>query len=358
MLLGGDVTRARDLLRAAYDAEGAEGAVRHELAARLALADAVAGDHAAAVETMVAIASDAPGPRRLATADATRLTRAILLLDRGLPEAAGRLVGERAASTYGSLAPIALWLQVQLRLCADQPRDGLALLDRAVTEHAVEEGAVIARAVRAEVNVALGDLRAAWDAVDPGGPRAAWTAVAEATVLYVAGEFETVRYAARVARAGHALTPRESTRLRMLEAGSFVATGDQDGAVRLLGAVLGESRDDGWHPLGLGLPRPLVSFALDHGLLPAELSEPLGWIPGPVFTAPLSPRERAVLRLLIEGADRTGIAVRLGVSLNTVKTQLRGLYAKFGVTSRSEVLRKIELLPATWASGLPDHAAP
>ncbi len=54
-------------------------------------------------------------------------------------------------------------------------------------------------------------------------------------------------------------------------------------------------------------------------------------------TSMLSPREKEVLALLLEGKQRNEIAVILYVSENTVKKQITSIYAKLGVTTRSEL---------------------
>ena len=51
---------------------------------------------------------------------------------------------------------------------------------------------------------------------------------------------------------------------------------------------------------------------------------------------PLSEREGEVLRLIAAGLANKQIARRLDVSLNTVKTHARNIYAKLGVTSRTQ----------------------
>ena len=66
------------------------------------------------------------------------------------------------------------------------------------------------------------------------------------------------------------------------------------------------------------------------------------------FVEPLSQRESAVLRLL--GSELTGpdIARELVVSLSTVRTHTRSIYAKLGVTSRRAAVRRadeLNLLP-------------
>jgi two-component system NarL family response regulator len=54
--------------------------------------------------------------------------------------------------------------------------------------------------------------------------------------------------------------------------------------------------------------------------------------------AALTPRERDVLLLLVEGVGRQEVAKRLQLSANTVRTHLHGLMSKFGVHSTLEVV--------------------
>ena len=359
-LLGGDVAGARSLLQAAYDAEGLHGSAagRAYVGSHLALVCAVAGELTAAQEHLVQAEELAAGLGEVvtATADALRLTRLILLVDRHALPAAGRMARTRNPASYGVLWPLALWAHAQLLLLSGRHEPGLRLLARAEdAEPAAGDGIAseVARSVRADLHLARGNVREAWVAVEPGSARSPWSAVAEATVLYVSGEFETVRYAARVARAAHDLTVRESVRLRGLEAASCIARGDDESALRHLGAIVEPACRQGWRSVVSYLPRPLVALALQEGRLPGALVEAAReesgmWLPGPALSAPLSPRERLVLRLLLEGVARAEAADRLGVSINTVKTQLRSLYAKLGVTSRAEVLRKVALMPPDW----------
>jgi len=56
----------------------------------------------------------------------------------------------------------------------------------------------------------------------------------------------------------------------------------------------------------------------------------------PFEPEPLSEREREVLRLITAGLANKQIARRLDVSLNTVKTHVRNVYSKLGVSSRTQ----------------------
>jgi LuxR family maltose regulon positive regulatory protein len=63
-----------------------------------------------------------------------------------------------------------------------------------------------------------------------------------------------------------------------------------------------------------------------------------GRSPGPVEA--LSPRELDVLRLLASDLDGPGIARELTVSLNTVRTHTKNIYAKLGVGNRRAAVRR------------------
>jgi DNA-binding NarL/FixJ family response regulator len=70
---------------------------------------------------------------------------------------------------------------------------------------------------------------------------------------------------------------------------------------------------------------------------------------GDDLLAALTPRERDVLFLLVEGAGRKEIAEQLQLSANTVRTHLHSLMVKFGVHSTLEVVAlaraRLEALP-------------
>ena len=57
-----------------------------------------------------------------------------------------------------------------------------------------------------------------------------------------------------------------------------------------------------------------------------------------------SAAELAVLRCLATGLSQREIGVRLYISMNTVKTHIRELYRKLGVTSRADAVARAEAL--------------
>jgi LuxR family transcriptional regulator, maltose regulon positive regulatory protein len=58
------------------------------------------------------------------------------------------------------------------------------------------------------------------------------------------------------------------------------------------------------------------------------------------FIDPLSERELDVLRLLATDLDGPDIARQLVVSLNTVRTHTKNIYAKLGVNNRRAAVRR------------------
>ena len=66
---------------------------------------------------------------------------------------------------------------------------------------------------------------------------------------------------------------------------------------------------------------------------------------------PLSPRELDVLRLLASDLDGPDIARELVVSVNTLRTHTRNIYAKLGVTSRRAAVSRADELGLLARSG-------
>jgi len=85
--------------------------------------------------------------------------------------------------------------------------------------------------------------------------------------------------------------------------------------------------------------RPTAREASDHGA-PGRRSARTGG----GLVDPLSARELEVLRLLATDLDGPGIARHLMVSVNTLRTHTKSIYAKLGVTSRRAAVRRAQQL--------------
>jgi LuxR family maltose regulon positive regulatory protein len=98
---------------------------------------------------------------------------------------------------------------------------------------------------------------------------------------------------------------------------------------------------------GSAVPKLLASFPADEALEPyvqtlTEASNsqlaPLRRAVDTTIVEPLSERETTVLRYLASRLTNQEIATALYVSLNTMKSHLRNVYRKLGVTSRAEAV--------------------
>jgi LuxR family maltose regulon positive regulatory protein len=66
--------------------------------------------------------------------------------------------------------------------------------------------------------------------------------------------------------------------------------------------------------------------------------------PIPQLIEPLSQRELEVLQLIAEGATNPEIASTLCITINTVKKHISSLFGKMNVISRTQAVRRGQLL--------------
>jgi LuxR family maltose regulon positive regulatory protein len=141
------------------------------------------------------------------------------------------------------------------------------------------------------------------------------------------------------------------------------AMGDERTAIASLVRALELARPEGYLRVFLDEGRPLLSL-LRRVPKDAAAAEAVGALlvgteskaavrsdaAGQGIAEPLSQRELDVLRLLAGDLDGPGIAAELFVSLNTVRTHTKNIYAKLGVNSRRAAVRRgadLGLLVAT-----------
>ncbi|MFE2039360.1 response regulator transcription factor, partial [Streptomyces sp. NPDC059477] len=180
---------------------------------------------------------------------------------------------------------------------------------------------------------------------DPGEYGSALGAVEAARVLLAAGRAEDAAGLVRRVRGDRHAGPAVTVRASLVRARLALAAGDTPGARRLVGQALLDGRRE-------RLRRPFLDARDWIG--PLLTTPPLAelaasWLPyGPPVavagTAPLvgelSAREREVLRGLAAMMSTQDIAADLCVSVNTVKTHLKGVYRKLAVNRRNDAVRR------------------
>ena len=144
----------------------------------------------------------------------------------------------------------------------------------------------------------------------------------------------------------------------VLLAVAFDAGGERARAVELLDEALTLAEPGGLIRIFLDEGAPMARLlyeALSHGVHPGYVRQLLAAFPaaepgqatpsraaaaGIRLAEPLSARELEVLSLIAEGLTNQEIAVRLYLSLHTVKSHARSIYAKLGVSSRTQAVAR------------------
>jgi DNA-binding NarL/FixJ family response regulator len=72
----------------------------------------------------------------------------------------------------------------------------------------------------------------------------------------------------------------------------------------------------------------------------AYVVAPAGTFDDTPLVETLTPRERQVLELLVDGLGNKSIAARLGVSNETVKFHLASIFGKLGASNRTDAVRQ------------------
>jgi DNA-binding CsgD family transcriptional regulator len=352
---------------------GLRGREQEECLGRLALAEAYQGElrnarvHAelAAPSTGDALLTGADSGPRVGEVHA-RLARAWIHLAHADEAECARLLDDLTADDEPPgcwLATLRLLLEAQLLVRCHRPDAALRLMAGA-TESASEAPetwcSAMVRVARADALLAAGDPRRCLESLTP----LPITARVEAGVVTAAASLAVgdVRGADSVLRSVTACLDRTSVavqvRAQLLEAHVAQARGREDAATALAGRAL---RTAAWE--GLRAPvldewrwlRPLVdgdpALRRAHRAFLAPLRATAGPLPAPVHTAgpayaregpspTLTERELEVLDLLALMCSTEEIAATLFVTSNTVKTHVKGIFAKLAVNRRVDAVRR------------------
>lgn len=144
----------------------------------------------------------------------------------------------------------------------------------------------------------------------------------------------------------------------ILQALLRAASGDTRGSLESLDRALGRAEPEGYRRVFLDEGAPLAALlrrAQAHGIHPDYVKALLALFPAPAderprpremgaLVEPLTERELEVLCLLDEGCSNREIARRLLITLHTVKKHNSNIYAKLGVSSRTQAVARARQL--------------
>lgn len=359
MLAGRLDDARRALMRALHVAEErTPPTVRMEACGAIALIELRIGSlrsadaHLASART----ASADTGPSHRLGNALVRLAEAAVAIERGTVHGLDDRLAELVADTAGTeYEPLAL---AQLAALHDGPDDGvtdiLQELQLIVREwetpnlpRMLHDDSRIALLVhRREAVAARAEIaRLVPDSAHSQCPAAWWARVA----LDTGEPAHAIELTARCLDMGDAHAPRTATIALLVAAAAHAALGDTSTADDLFGQALGVAATTGSvRPFGT-LARHELALLLDrtpdggHGeavrslIAAIESRYPTQGAPSPEN---LSARERVVLARLTAGDTHQRIAFDLSVSPNTVKTQVRSIYRKLGVTTRDGAVQR------------------
>jgi ATP/maltotriose-dependent transcriptional regulator MalT len=148
---------------------------------------------------------------------------------------------------------------------------------------------------------------------------------------------------------------RSVIEILVLQALAHQAAGDAPAGLVPLQRALALAEPEGYVRIFVDEGAPLTALlhaAARHGvavnyvrrLLAASAPSDDATVLQPALVEPLSRRERDVLRLLATELDGPAIARELVVSLSTIRTHTKNIYAKLGVNSRRAAVRRADEL--------------
>jgi LuxR family maltose regulon positive regulatory protein len=292
------------------------------------------GQHFFAIEHLRALAGLALERRDLGTAE--QLTeQALSISERGRPVFEFLALLERAG----------IWA------ARGHVRDALASVEAARLVLAGTGSVLLARAdeLEALLRLSLGDLRSPVELAS--GLPAARRGPLLARIALAAGDHHAA--CEHLQPPPGELTPRRALVRQILLAAAAIVRGDPM-AAGMVGGALEAARHGGFlHTVVTTAPQ-VASYLIEHSTqagpdpfkeqlvsaaLEVRTTQPDASPSGRMLTGPLTAAETAILKLL-PTSTYLQIAATLYISRNTVKTHLRSIYQKLGVTSRSEALQR------------------
>jgi LuxR family maltose regulon positive regulatory protein len=264
-------------------------------------------------------------------------------------------LAERALSIAKGRRPLFEFLtlldRTRIWAARGQPRKALATLAAARGVLTEPSPALRAQAdeLEAEIRLSLGDLPAATELAH--GLPAPRLDLLLARAALAAGDHQAAQQ--HLGPPGRDLTRRQTLTWQLLLAAAAIERGDP-AAEGMLGGALHLARPDGYINTLVSTAPQVTSYLIEHA--PRMRSDPYleqviaaaldvraaqpDHAPGQhMITESLTEAELRILKLL-PTSTYLQIAATLYISRNTVKTQLRSIYQKLGVTSRSAAIER------------------
>ncbi len=278
-----------------------------------------------------------------------------LALERRDLSSAERLA-ERAVAITEAGRPIFEFLTLldRARIWAARGQIREALTTVAAARRAVAEPSAALRVqadeLEAQIRLALGDARAAAELA--AGVPAARRDLLLAQIALAAGNHQAAQEHLRLPALG-SLTTRDRLVRQILLAAAAIERGDPT-ADGIVGGAVQRARQEGFINTLVSTAPQVTGYLVEHAsrmrsdpyldqvitaALDVRAAQPDRAEYRQLIAEPLTAAEQRILKLL-PTSTYLQIAATLYISRNTVKTQLRSIYQKLGVASRSEAIER------------------
>ncbi|EAR24752.1 putative LuxR-family transcriptional regulator [marine actinobacterium PHSC20C1] len=281
----------------------------------------------------------------------------ITINQRGADVAENLIPRVQSAIADSDWEPLGIYAQAYFELFSGSPHEGLDQLRSAL--HSLDEWQPASfvyseiTGLRAAAFLQLSDPGAAWDVLAQLTPTQHHTVCPSRLVAHlrlVTGDFRGTLEALRDCEAlGDAHSSRTFADVYLLKAAASLALGGEEKSDVAFDRALRLAARNRMHSPFRLVPSDAVQSMLTRASArsqPLEVGALIKRLDGmtvnlrPQDSFALSDRERAIARELVRGSSSAQIAESLYISVNTVKSHLKNIYRKLGVTSRAEAIHK------------------
>lgn len=280
----------------------------------------------------------------------TERTAAALIAVERMDASAGQRVSELdQVDVYDVIWPFIFLARARYQLAVHRPEDALETVRATEAAHLVQPGTFAADVLAACsvcAHLALTDVNAALVLVDAQARPGPHTQLAQLRALIHASDFAEATRVHRILSSSSWLAPVHRAELHLLDA-TIESSQFSQVPPELALRIAAQAETGQFRRLLTSVPAGVIEnirrrlYGRQQESFDTSLAE-LEFLPAIRRRPQLTSAECRVLVTLTTAATTAEMAQLLGVSVNTVKTQLRGLYRKLDVSSRTEAVAVAE----------------
>ncbi|WP_255572629.1 helix-turn-helix transcriptional regulator [Leucobacter tenebrionis] len=275
-----------------------------------------------------------------------RTVAALIAVERMDADVDERISALDDVAVFDVIWPFIFLARARHQLARRRPHDALETIRATTSAHLIQPGTLaddLITAMQIEAELVLGNVERANSIVESSSRPGPHTRLAQIQVALHDSAYAEARRLCRAASRGP-LSPEHLAQLQLLQA-SLESLEFGEVSPGLASRVAELACSEQFRRLFTCTPASVIELVRAR-LTASEAAAFDTALAGLTFRAPmlarpaLTPAERRVLDALTLHTTTAEVADSLGVSLNTVKTQLRSVFRKLGVSSRDEAIAR------------------